>query len=768
MRRVLLCIVVVGACVLAGLAAGASKPPPFAQLGNYRPVARMTLRDSTVLADVASTASGGAAFSSPSTSAVRDRAPALRILYSTDWAGPSQVFAADPSGRAPVAQVTFGREPSGCLYTQVACGYVQPVPSPDGRWVVYRNAGAARPSGYPDREGVGWLSRPDGSLARRLPGSLVSYGVEWTQWGKVSVAWTPDSRRVAYAAVDGVHVIDFPGFRHTLISDSSRARFLAWAPDGKGLAYRTGEKLTIWMGDWSRVSAHGALGGPEWPWDDFSGTIGWSRDGRWIAYRADGKVRIVGLSGRNEKTLGTGAWAHWSPRANRVAFVGGLGVMTFTPGARSARLVAPVVGTDLAWSPDGRSLALVADDGIAAIDAQTGKVRQLTRDRAFAPVWAPDATKIAYLSPKGQKTHDLRTVTLTGRVRTVVAAAGRFGGQTSSPAWSIVPAGTTLRSPSPVAGIYTGGPVSALAADGTRAAFVVCGDVFVTDRMLAPTHVAQPGETGCVLDSDRYNRVQAFALAGDRLLFQVTHTAMSYRWELMLAGLPAPGQIRRVDSGLSNIGHPIGTAAGSGPLPRLQRLSHGVQQLGGSIVQALTWRPVALAGATAVLPDGSLEPIARAPIEVNDDAPVQPIDVDRDHILTVRPRVDLSVWDATGRKSSYSSKSSRAAPRYRATIWSSAPTTGRCASTTRSPERSVDRSPTRGSSRTCPAGSPRRSSTTGCMSSASPAAPTGPRVRHVRPVQRPRARRRGRVASQAHRLRDPPGLLSVASYESPW
>src|SRR5947209_2102673 len=38
----------------------------------------------------------------------RASASGLRILYASDWAGPTEIFAADPTGRAPLRQVTFG------------------------------------------------------------------------------------------------------------------------------------------------------------------------------------------------------------------------------------------------------------------------------------------------------------------------------------------------------------------------------------------------------------------------------------------------------------------------------------------------------------------------------------------------------------------------------------------------------------------------------------------------------------------------------------
>ena len=46
----------------------------------------------------------------------------LRILYASDWAGPMEIFAADPSGSSPVRQVTFGRPPDECRWA-AACGF---------------------------------------------------------------------------------------------------------------------------------------------------------------------------------------------------------------------------------------------------------------------------------------------------------------------------------------------------------------------------------------------------------------------------------------------------------------------------------------------------------------------------------------------------------------------------------------------------------------------------------------------------------------------
>src|SRR5690348_9652756 len=66
--------------------------------------------------------------------------PRTWILYASDWSGPTEIFAADPSGSSPVRQVTFGRPAAAC-YAPVACGFTDPLPSPDGRQVAYWTVG---------------------------------------------------------------------------------------------------------------------------------------------------------------------------------------------------------------------------------------------------------------------------------------------------------------------------------------------------------------------------------------------------------------------------------------------------------------------------------------------------------------------------------------------------------------------------------------------------------------------------------------------------
>ena len=88
----------------------------------------------------------------------KPKPPALsapRIVYSSDWSGTSEIYAVDPSGRLPTGQLTFGRPPSctGQVFV-LACGFADPVPSPDGRWLLYQDV-TGGPERSPDPDGVG-------------------------------------------------------------------------------------------------------------------------------------------------------------------------------------------------------------------------------------------------------------------------------------------------------------------------------------------------------------------------------------------------------------------------------------------------------------------------------------------------------------------------------------------------------------------------------------------------------------------------------------
>lgn len=180
-------------------------------------------------------------------------------------------------------------------------------------------------------------------------------------------------------------------------------------------------------------------------------------------------------------------------------------------------------GSGPAWTRDGRLVAVSTKNGIQVIDAATGKRRRLSRESGFELEWSPDDRTLAYIegavSPFGdtESAGDVRTVTLSGRVRTAVAAERRYGGQIVSLAWTRPPAGTRYRAPADDDGVFAGGPVSALAADGARIAYGACRHVYAWTPPTAKTEqVDVPSAAPCSSFSRGW--IDSVAIAGDRVV----------------------------------------------------------------------------------------------------------------------------------------------------------------------------------------------------------------------------------------------------------
>lgn len=110
-----------------------------------------------------------------------------------------------------------------------------PVPSPDGRWVVFTVAEPA----YADEDRLSdlWLVPADGSApARRLTNS---------RGGESDVAWSEDSQRIVFSAkrdedkAAQIYILDlgFGGEARRLTAASTGARSPVLAPDGASLAF---------------------------------------------------------------------------------------------------------------------------------------------------------------------------------------------------------------------------------------------------------------------------------------------------------------------------------------------------------------------------------------------------------------------------------------------------------------------------------------------------------------------------------------------------
>ena len=110
-----------------------------------------------------------------------------------------------------------------------------PAPSPDGKWVVFSLVEPA----YDEKDQVSdlWIVPADGSAKPRR--------LTFSKGGESGVAWSPDSRRIAFSArregdevgqVYGLDVAD-GGDAVRVTSLSTGARLPQWRPDGRGILF---------------------------------------------------------------------------------------------------------------------------------------------------------------------------------------------------------------------------------------------------------------------------------------------------------------------------------------------------------------------------------------------------------------------------------------------------------------------------------------------------------------------------------------------------
>jgi hypothetical protein len=359
---------------------------------------------------------------------------------------------------------------------------------------------------------------------------------------------------------------------------------LALSGDGGTIAYRAGSRLpftsrldrftgAIYVSRANGSRLHRVVASGSRP--------ALSRDGRRLAFVRGGVIWIVGTNGRGLRRIGPGSNADWSRDGKAVVLSGGAAGGVFVQPLRGGRRelvprgqytgpakwspdgrwiayddivgrlylvrpsgagrhrLGPLIGEQLWWAPDGRTLAVKGaltsggDVRILGLDGRT--LRRLRLGDIDDLSWSPDARQFALIDLLGQPPQLL-----------VVGSDGRGLRHLTSACWNILVGWTRLAPNLPPASptervvgektVVTRDPVAALSADGARVAFVArssptdCAHVDIWT--LGVASLQRLGTCGRGLSAER---ITEFGLAGSRAAW-VSVVDNGQRYALMESG----------------------------------------------------------------------------------------------------------------------------------------------------------------------------------------------------------------------------------------
>ena len=262
--------------------------------------------------------------------------------------------------------------------------------SADGRFVAYRVQAASRSGGLVPSDI--YLARADGSHAVRITHS----GNHDTQ-----VAWAPDGKRLAYVSMPAgssgnfaIVVVNRDGLgARKIVDGSTTVQNPSWSADGRSIVFQSRNGLH------QELAVVAASGGPI----------------RWLASTIDG------------------AEPFWS-RNGTIVFDKDDGTLLATYAAGTSAMPIRAKGGEPSVSPDGKHLAYVATDGGAAqvfvsnIDGSFAvNVTQLAAQDASHPAWRSNSELLftatgrpqSVLSPMG-KTYSMDAIIISSLVTIVL------------------------------------------------------------------------------------------------------------------------------------------------------------------------------------------------------------------------------------------------------------------------------------------------------------------------------------------------------------
>jgi hypothetical protein len=228
-------------------------------------------------------------------------------------------------------------------------------------------------------------------------------------------------------------LVSGPGGAWLVSADGSRRRLgdyrqAAWSPHALYVAAAGGDGLSALAPD---GTVHWTLARPSPTLPAWGGTRADTR----IAYVSRGRLHVVAGDGSGDRTLGAAApvrpaWRPTGPQAFVLAWVSAAGHVVAGrpdgPGLWHSAAYTPRP-TALAWSPDGKTLAVATARQLFLFDGRTGASVGVALGGIRALAYSPDG-RLAVV-----RGHSVLLVSRAGATSTLFSAPGRLAGIAWSP-----------------------------------------------------------------------------------------------------------------------------------------------------------------------------------------------------------------------------------------------------------------------------------------------------------------------------------------------